>query len=99
MPLQLVIALTVWLMPCLSSSLALTRVLSTTGAPQKCDSVRLNRIENSFVPNVPQTDASAGNGSSVQGKHQPLQWKHRQRPEVDRVSTISQHSAMEIAFR
>ena len=50
------------------------QVLSTTGAPQKvCDSVRLNRIENSFVPNVPQTDAGAGNGSERQRKHQPLQ--------------------------
>ena len=52
-----------------------------------CDSVRLNRIENSFVPNVPQTDAGAGNGSERPGETPAVAVKHRQRPEVDRVST------------
>ena len=52
-----------------------------------CDSVRLNSIENSFVPNVPQTDAGAGNGSERPGETPAVAVKHRQRPEVDRVST------------
>ena len=49
--------------------------------------MRLNRIENSFVPNVPQTDAGAGNGSKSPRETPAVTMEHRQSPEVDGMAT------------